>query len=124
DRARWDAELLQHGRQALERARQGNVSSRYHIEAAIAACHAAAATHSQTEWSTVVELYDSLCAMVPSPLVDVDRAVAIFMAEGAAAGLKALDAIIERGLIEHYPYALIVYAELHASLGEPSVAAR
>jgi RNA polymerase sigma-70 factor (ECF subfamily) len=118
DRARWDRELIALGFSYLEAAAHGTELSRFHIEAGIAGCHAAAPTHDATDWGKIVELYDLLHARAPSPVVDVNRAIAIAMLTGALAGLDELDAIPERELIDRYPYALAAYAELHASLGE------
>jgi RNA polymerase sigma-70 factor (ECF subfamily) len=117
DRSRWDAALAAEGFACLGRAARGREVSRFHIEAGIAACHAAAPSHQATEWPLIVSLYDDLRAVAPSPVVDVNRAIAVGMARGAIAGLDELDAIPERELLKRYPYALAAYAELHASLG-------
>jgi predicted RNA polymerase sigma factor len=93
------------------------IISRFHLEAGIAACHAAAPSYYQTNWPQIVSLYDLLRPRAPSPIVEVNRAIAVAMASGAWAGLDELDAIPERDLIGSYPYALAAYAELHASLG-------
>jgi len=87
------------------------------LEAAIAACHAVASTFAATDWSRIVDLYDMLLESAPSVVIDVNRAFAIAMRSGARAGLDELDAIPEREILGHYPYALAVYADLHASLG-------
>jgi RNA polymerase sigma factor (sigma-70 family) len=116
DRARWDAALIEEGFAALGRAGRGDALSRFHLEAGIAACHAVAPSYAATDWPQVVFLYDVLRARAPSPIVEVNRAIAIAMASGALAGLDELDAIPERDLIARYPYALAAYAELHASL--------
>jgi len=118
DRARWDAALIEEGFAALGRAGRGDALSRFHLEAGIAACHAAAPSHAATDWAQIAWLYDQLHARAPSPVVDVNRAIAIAMLSGAHAGLDELDAIPEREVIDRYPYALAAYAELHASLGE------
>jgi RNA polymerase sigma-70 factor (ECF subfamily) len=118
DRSLWDRGLLDEGFLALGRASTGDAVSRFHFEAGIAACHASAATHETTDWPQIVSLYDELRVVAPSPVVDVNRAVAVAMASGAMAGLDELDAIPERDLIESYPYALAAYAELYASLGQ------
>jgi predicted RNA polymerase sigma factor len=91
--------------------------SRFHVEAGIAACHARATNYATTDWEAIVDLYDTLREISPSPIVDVNRALAIGMSAGAVAGLDELDAIPERDLLARYPYALATYAELHASLG-------
>jgi RNA polymerase sigma-70 factor (ECF subfamily) len=117
DRTRWDAELLAGGFAHLDRAARGDALSRFHVEAGIAACHAAAPSYAATDWPAIAGLYDTLRALSPSPVVEVNRALAVAMCEGALAGLDELDAIPERELCARYPYALAAYAELHASLG-------
>jgi RNA polymerase sigma-70 factor (ECF subfamily) len=117
DRSRWDGALAAEGFAALARSARGDRSSRFHLEAGIAACHAAAPTFAATDWPAIAFLYDRLRACAPSPVVDVNRAFAVAMCRGAQAGLDELDAIPERALVERYPYALATYAELHASLG-------
>jgi RNA polymerase sigma-70 factor (ECF subfamily) len=118
DRTAWDRALIDEGFGQLSRAAHGAELSRFHLEAGIAACHAAAPTHDATDWAQIVSLYELLHARAPSPVVDVNRAIAIAMLSGAHAGLDELDAIPERELIDRYPYALAAYAELYASLGE------
>jgi predicted RNA polymerase sigma factor len=90
----------------------------------IAACHAKASSYATTDWGEIVALYDLLREESPSPVVDVNRALAIAMCRGAIAGLDELDAIPERELLARYPYALATYAELHASLGHLEEARR
>lgn len=124
DRTRWDVALVAEGFEWLGRSASGAEPSRFHAEAGIAACHAAAPTYAATDWSGIVELYDMLRVMVPSLVVDVNRAWAIAMCHGAQAGLDELDSIPERRLIERYPYALATYAELYASLGDVERARR
>jgi RNA polymerase sigma-70 factor (ECF subfamily) len=117
DRSRWDAPLIDEGFGCLARAAHGGELSRFHLEAGIAACHAASPSHQATDWPQILALYDALRARASSPLVEVNRAVAVAMVSGALAGIDELDAIPERELIARYPYALAAYAELHASLG-------
>jgi RNA polymerase sigma-70 factor (ECF subfamily) len=117
DRSQWDAELLAEGFSCLCRSARGTRLSRFHLEAGIAACHARAKSYATTDWQEIVGLYDSLREVSPSPVIDVNRALAIGMCSGAVAGLDELDAIPERDLLARYPYALATYAELHASLG-------
>ncbi len=118
DRARWNPALLAEGFEWLGRSARGSQPCRFHAEAGIAACHAAAPSYATTDWPQIVELYDLLRAIVPSPVVDVNRALAVAMCNGAVAGLDELDAIPERALLARYPYALAAYAELHGSLGD------
>jgi RNA polymerase sigma-70 factor, ECF subfamily len=117
DRSRWDPALLAEGFELLARSARGDEISRFHLEAGIAGCHARATSHTSTDWAEIALLYDMLREASPSPIVDVNRALAVAMLRGAAAGLDELDAIPERDLIARYPYALATYAELHASLG-------
>lgn len=118
DRARWDGTLIAEAFHYLAAAGSGTELSRFHIEAAIAACHAIAPTYATTDWEQIVELYDMLKEEAPSLVVDVNRALAVAMTKGARAGLDELDAIPEREILARYPYALAAYADLHASLGE------
>ena len=117
DRSLWDATLLAEGFLYLGRSAREQDVSRFHIEAAIAANHAKAVSYATTDWTEIVALYDALHALSPSFVVDVNRALAVAMLRGATAGLDELDAIVERDLLARYPYALAMYAELHASLG-------
>jgi RNA polymerase sigma-70 factor (ECF subfamily) len=93
DRARWDRELLGRGLAHLERAGRGDRLTPYHLEAGIAACHAAAPSFERTDWRAVVALYDLLAERAPSPVVTLNRAVAVAMRDGVAAGLAALDEV-------------------------------
>src|SRR5439155_11427449 len=89
DRARWDQLLVRRGRAALERAQQlAGTLGPYALQAAIAACHARARTPAATDWARIVALYDALARLTPSPVVDLNRAVAVAMAFGPAAGLE------------------------------------
>src|SRR5262249_7599099 len=117
DRSRWDGGLVSEAFQCLNRAGAGDELSRFHLEAAIAACHAIGPTFGPTDWSRLVELSDLLRVLAPSLVVDVNRAMAIAMRSGARSGLDELDAIPEREVLGRYPYALAAYADLHASLG-------
>jgi RNA polymerase sigma-70 factor (ECF subfamily) len=117
DRARWEPALLEEGFVHLAQSARGEEVSRFHLEAGIAACHARAASFASTDWAEIVALYDMLREAAPSPVVDVNRAMAVAMLRGATAGIDELDAIPERELLARYPYALASYAELHASLG-------
>jgi RNA polymerase sigma-70 factor (ECF subfamily) len=117
DRTRWDQELLAEGFVILARSSRGTEASRFHIEAGIAACHAKAVSYATIDWGEIVSLYDLLRRTSPSPIVEVNRAMAVAMLRGALAGLDDLDAIPERDMVARYPYALATYAELHASLG-------
>jgi RNA polymerase sigma-70 factor (ECF subfamily) len=117
DRSRWDAALIKEGLAHLGRAASGESASHFHLEAGIAACHACAPSYQATDWPQIVFLYDALRRCAPSPIVEVNRAMAIAMLWGAATGIDELDAIPERDLLGRYPYALVAYAELHTMLG-------
>ena len=117
DRARWDSALLSEAFTCLNDAGTGTELTRFHIEAAIAACHALGTTYATTDWARIADLYDLLRQCSPSLVVDVNRALAKAMDSGARVGLDELDAIPEREVLGRYPYALAAYADLHASLG-------
>ncbi|MFE3586005.1 RNA polymerase sigma factor [Streptomyces niveus] len=92
NRARWDRLLIRRGVDALTRASAlGGVPGPYALQAAIAACHAGAPTYEDTDWATIAALYGRLAALTPSPVVELNRAVAVSMAEGPAAGLALVD---------------------------------
>jgi RNA polymerase sigma-70 factor (ECF subfamily) len=117
DRSRWDRALTDEAFRCLDHAGAGGERTRHHVEAAIAACHAVSPTYASTDWAQVAGLYDLLREISPSLVVDVNRAFAVAMRDGARAGLEELDAIPEREAIARYPYAMAAYADLHASLG-------
>jgi len=117
DPARLDRALLAEAFWCRELARTGSGRSRFHLKAAIAACHALGSMRGTTEWSRIVDLYELLRERAPTVAVDVNRALAIAMCSGARAGLDELDAIPERDVLMRHPYALVTYADLHASLG-------
>ena len=93
DRSRWDQVLIHQGLRYLDRASEGDELTVYHLQAGIAAVHAVAPDDSTTDWPRLLVLYDMLQTVDPSPIVDLNRAVALAMAEGPAAGLAALDEI-------------------------------
>ncbi|MFG3050051.1 RNA polymerase sigma factor [Kitasatospora sp. NPDC048239] len=94
NRARWDGLLLRRGFESLARVGGGPYGP-YAVQAAIAACHARAARYQDTDWPTIAALYGRLVALSPSPVVELNRAVAVSMAEGPAAGLELLDALTD-----------------------------
>ena len=93
DRARWDRELIAEGLDHLERAASGALVTPYHVEAAIAAAHAVARDEASTDWHSIVRLYDDLLELKPSPVVALNRAIALAMASGPAAGIAAIERI-------------------------------
>jgi RNA polymerase sigma factor (sigma-70 family) len=103
DRSRWDRLLIRRGLAALERAETlGGSLGPYALQAAIAACHARAGTPEETDWTRISALYDALAQLMPSPVVEVNRAVAFAMAFGPAAGLEIVDALREEPSLKRY----------------------
>jgi RNA polymerase sigma factor (sigma-70 family) len=117
DRARWDHVLIRRGLAALRRAEQlGGGLGPYGLQAAIAACHARARTAEETDWARIAALYDSLAEVAPSPVVELNRAVAISMAFGPAAGLELADALAAEGSLDGYHLLSSVRGDLLARL--------
>ncbi len=103
NRARWDWLLVQRGLAALGRAESlGGALGPYALQAAIAACHARARTAEETNWARIVALYDALAELVPSPVVELNRAVAVSMAFGPAAGLELVDELADEPSLKNY----------------------
>ena len=117
DRSTWDAGLIAEGRALVERAVAGGRFGAYTIQAAIAAVHAGAATATETEWRRIASLYDALLAINPTPVVELNRAVAVAMRDGPAAGLALVDAILSRGDLADYHLAHAARADLLRRLG-------
>ncbi|MDP9200397.1 MAG: RNA polymerase sigma factor [Gemmatimonadota bacterium] len=118
DRARWDHVLVRRGLAALERAEKlGGASGPYALQAAIAACHARARTGEETAWTRIASLYDALARATPSPIVDLNRAVAVGMAFGPAAGLELVDALTTESSLKTYHLLPTVRGDLLAKLG-------
>jgi predicted RNA polymerase sigma factor len=103
DRGRWDQLLIHRGLAALERAEQlGGGLGPYALQAAIAACHARARTAAETDWERIAALYEALAQLTPSPIVELNRAVAVAMAFGPAAGLELIDALMSEPSLKSY----------------------
>jgi predicted RNA polymerase sigma factor len=118
DRARWDRLLIGRGLAALERAEQlGGALGSYALQAAIAACHARAATAAETDWPRIVALYDAVAQLAPSPVVELNRAVAVGMAFGPAAGLDLVDALVAEPSLKAYHLLPAVRGDLLRKLG-------
>ena len=118
DRSRWDPWLIRRGLQALERARAlGREDGPYVIQAAIAACHARAREAKATDWAQIAALYGRLASRAPSPVVELNRAVAVAMAEGPAAGLALVDPLVSEPALERYHLLPSVRGDLLARLG-------
>lgn len=121
DRARWDRLLIRRGFAALARAdaaaaARATPPGPYALQAAIAACHARAATPGETDWATVARLYEALSLRAPSPVVELNRAVAVGMADGPAAGLALADALAAAGCLTGYHLLPAVRGDLLARL--------
>ena len=118
DRARWDHVLVRRGLVALERAEAlGGAQGPYALQAAIAACHARARTPAETDWARIAELYEALARLTPSPVVELNRAVAVAMAFGPAAGLELVDALTAEPALRGYHLLPSVRGDLLAKLG-------
>jgi len=112
DRSKWDARLLAEGLAFFERSASGSELTPYHLEAAIAATHASARSVNETDWSAIVALYDRLMKIAPSPVVALNRAIAVAQRDGAERGLVALYAIEDREQLEDYPFYAAALGEL------------
>jgi RNA polymerase sigma factor (sigma-70 family) len=118
DRRRWDHLLIRRGLAALARAEAlGGASGLYALQAAIAACHARAASADQTDWPRIAALYGELARVAPSPVVELNRAVAVGMADGPAAGLALTDALMQEKSLRNYQWLPSVRGDLLAKLG-------
>ncbi|NUT08366.1 MAG: RNA polymerase sigma factor [Hamadaea sp.] len=123
NRARWDRILIQRGLTALDRAFSiGEPVGPYTLQAAIAACHARAATAEDTDWAQMVRLYELLGELAPSPVVDLNRAVAVSMASGPEAALKLVDALADEPTLAAYHLLPSVRGDLLVKLGRTAEA--
>jgi RNA polymerase sigma-70 factor, ECF subfamily len=112
DRSQWDPAAIAEGGELLERALRRGRPGPYQVQAAIAACHATAATPADTDWQEIAVLYGELARMTGSPVVELNRAVAVAMADGPGAGLTLVDALEAGGLLADYPYLHATRADL------------
>ena len=118
DRSRWDQLLIRRGLAALAQAQAlGGSLGSYTLQAAIAACHARAKTAGETEWREIASLYDVLARVAPSPVIELNRAVAVAMAFGPAAGLERVDALIAEPSLQNYHLLPSVRGDLLNKLG-------
>jgi RNA polymerase sigma factor (sigma-70 family) len=123
NRARWDHLMIGRGLQALERAKSmGGTLGPYCVQAAIAACHARARTAAETDWERIAALYDALAALTPSPVVELNRAVATGMAFGPAEGLALVDQLADDPSLQAYHWLPSVRADLLFKLGRTNEA--
>ena len=123
DRSRWDRALIRRGLQCLERAAAGDRASTYHLEAGIAACHAAAPSYEATDWRAVLDAYDGLLAQSGSPVVALNRAIAVAMVHGAAAGIAELERLRGLPVLDSYHLLPAALGALHAEAGDAARAA-
>jgi predicted RNA polymerase sigma factor len=123
DRSLWDQLLLHRGLAALARAEAiERPLGPYTLQAAIAGCHARARTAGDTDWARIVALYDALATLTGSPVVELNRAVAVSMAFGAAAGLELIDALVDEPALASYHLLPTVRGDLLAKLGRTAEA--
>ena len=118
DRAMWDRLLIGRGLAALERAEQlGGARGPYTVQAAIAACHARALTAEATDWARIASLYEELARVAPSPIVELNRAVAVSMARGPQEGLDLVDPLMSEPALKNYHLLPSVRGDLLQKLG-------
>jgi predicted RNA polymerase sigma factor len=118
NRARWDQLLIHRGLAALERAQSlGGTVGPYALQAAIAACHARAREAADTDWAQIASLYAALYQLIPSPVIELNRAVAVGMAEGPAAGLEVVDRLMDEPSLKNYHHLPAVRGDLLVKLG-------
>ncbi|HSR54324.1 MAG TPA: sigma-70 family RNA polymerase sigma factor [Acidobacteriota bacterium] len=123
DRSRWDQRLIEIGSRHLRQAMRARALSRYHLQAAIAACHLAAPSYDQTDWRKILGLYDALIEIQPSPVFRLNRAVALAFVDGVESGLKALQGIEDDPALRDYYLLPATLADLQRRAGRPGRAA-
>lgn len=122
DRSAWNYELVGAGRALLDESAAGDVITTYHLEAAIAAVHADAPTPAATDWTAIIALYDRLMRIAPSPVVALNRAVAVAERDGPDAGIAAIEAIADLERLSSYPFLAAALAELERRRGNVAAA--
>ncbi len=122
DRSRWDHELVAEGLKFLELSAAGSTLSEYHIEAAIASVHARALSADNTDWKAIVSLYDQLITIRPSPIVALNRAIAVAQDEGPERGLEEISSITDCDRLATYPFYFAALGELEFRRGRHEVA--
>jgi len=123
DRSRWDRRQIALGFSFLDQSMTGEARSRYHIEAAIAACHAAAACYDDTDWQRIRDFYDDLMDLTPSPVVELNRSVAVMMTDGPAAGLAILRRLDGAPALRDSYLLPALQGDFESRAGRPDVAA-
>ena len=122
DRSQWDQQLVSEGLSLLELSAQGSALTEYHLEAAIASVHVRAARAEETDWKTIVSFYDKLLAIRRSPIVGLNRAIAIAQFEGPERGLEELGKIADRDRLVAYPFYFAALGEFELRMGRFAVA--
>jgi RNA polymerase sigma factor (sigma-70 family) len=122
DRSRWDQELVAEGLKLLELSATGSELTEYHVEAAIASIHGRAPRAEDTDWKTIVSLYDTLMTIRPSPIVALNRAIAVAQNEGPERGLEEIGAITGRNRLAEYPFYSAALGELEFRRGQHETA--
>ncbi len=117
DRSLWESQLIADGKHLVERALSSRRFGAYTLQAAIAAVHASASLADETDWSQIVDIYDALLSINPSPVVELNRAVAVAMRDGPQSGLVLIDAILQRGDLVDYHLMHAARAELYRRAG-------
>lgn len=124
DRSRWDQTLMAEGLKLLELSATGSELSEYHVEAAIASVHARALRMEDTNWEAIVSLYDTLMTIRPSPIVALNRAIAVAQKEGPERGLEEIGSIADRDRLATYPFYSAALGELEFRRGRHALARR
>jgi predicted RNA polymerase sigma factor len=122
DRSQWDAKLIDEGLALLELSAAGPELTEYHLEAAIAAAHARAPRVEDTDWAAIAGLYDGLLRLHPSPVVALNRAIALAQSEGPDRGIEAIRAIADGERLAKYPFYPATLGELELRRGQFAVA--
>ncbi len=124
DRLSWDRALIERGARHMERSAAGDSLTTFHLEAGIAACHAVAPSFEETDWRAILRFYDQLVQLADSPVFALNRAVAVATVEGPAAGLAALDGVVDHPALARYYLLPATLGEFHRRLDEPGPARR
>ena len=122
DRSQWDSALIDEGQRLLDRSATGSELTEYHVEAAIAWIHVSAQSAADTNWGAIVSLYDKLMAFYPSPVIALNRAIAIAQSEGPDRGLQELHAIAGAKRLARYPFYHAAFGELELRSGKSAIA--
>jgi RNA polymerase sigma-70 factor (ECF subfamily) len=122
DRSLWNLAQIAEGVALLEKSIKSRSFGSYTLQAAIAAVHAQAESAARTDWQQIVALYDRLLRIQPSPVVELNRAVAVAMLDGPEAGLALIDALLEQGILANYYLAHSVRADMYRRLGKTAEA--